>query len=104
MRFLRDEFDFDYLVKQNIILSHFPVHSPNRSAINKSWKEYWFRLSLGMLISTFEDNMQPLNVIKDYYGEKEAFHFAWMIHYTGWLIPPSIVGFIFGVTMMISGA
>ncbi len=48
--------------------------------------------------------MQPLNVIKDYYGEKEAFHFAWMIHYTGWLIPPSIVGLIFGITMMIRGA
>ena len=36
--------------------------------------------------------MQPLNAVADYYGEKWAFYFAWQIHYTSWLIIPSIGG------------
>lgn len=56
-----------------------------------------------MLTSNFLDNMQPLNVIKDYYGEKMAFYFAWLIHYTGWLIPIMIIGVVFGLGMSLKG-
>ena len=45
--------------------------------------------------------MQPLNFIKDYYGEKFGFYFAWLIHYTGWLIPIALIGFILGIVMII---
>lgn len=38
--------------------------------------------------------MQPLNFIREYYGAKFGFYFAWLIHYTGMLIIPSIVGII----------
>ena len=33
-----------------------------------------------------------------------AFYFAWLIHYTGWLIPPMIVGCIAGLAMISQGA
>ena len=36
--------------------------------------------------------MQPINFIADYYGEKYAFYLAWLLHYTSWLIIPSILG------------
>lgn len=49
----------------------------------------------------FIKNMQPLNFIKDYYGEKFGFYFAWLVHYTGWLIPAAIVGTAFGIYMII---
>ena len=39
--------------------------------------------------------MQPLNVIKDYYGEEAGFYFSWFMHYTGWLIPLSIIGLLY---------
>ena len=48
--------------------------------------------------------MQPLNVIKDYYGEKMAFYFAWLIHYTGWLMIPSVIGLVFGFASMKYGS
>ena len=42
-----------------------------------------------------------MNFIKDYYGEKFGFYFAWLIHYTGWLIPVSIIGIICGSASII---
>ena len=98
---LEQEMDIDYLVKSGVILNHFPVHLPERKLIYESWLEYRWRLSSGMLLTGFLKNMQPLNFIKDYYGEKFGFYFAWLIHYTGWLIPVAIIGFIFGTIMVI---
>ena len=88
-------------MKSGVIKQHFPVHMPERSLIYKSWVEYKWRLSKGMLLTGFLDNMQPLNFIKDYYGEKFGFYFAWLIHYTGWLIPVAFIGFVFGIVMII---
>ena len=98
---LNAELDIDYLVSSRVIQEHCPVHMPERREIYKSWSEYKWRLSWGMLFRGFLSNMQPLNFIKDYYGEKFGFYFAWLIHYTGWLIPVAIVGFFFGLAMII---
>jgi len=38
---------------------------------------------------------QPLEDIRVYYGEKIALYFAWIGHYTQWLISAAIVGFAF---------
>ncbi|CAF1280566.1 unnamed protein product [Adineta steineri] len=42
---------------------------------------------------------QPLDLIRDYFGEKISLYFAWLGLYTTWLIPASFVGvlvFLFG--------
>lgn len=36
--------------------------------------------------------MQPLNMIKNYYGEKYAFEYAYLVHYQAWLFIPAVVG------------
>ena len=100
---LQKELEFDYLMESGVILEHFPVHMPERRQINAAWVDYKYRLVWGMISGGFLDNMQPLNVIKDYYGEKLAFYFAWLIHYTGWLIPPMIIGLVFGLIMCGTG-
>ena len=43
---------------------------------------------------------QPLDHIRDYFGEKIAIYFAWLGFYTGWLLPASVVGvavFLYGL-------
>ena len=43
---------------------------------------------------------QPLDHIRDYFGEKIAIYFAWLGFYTGWLLPASLVGlgvFVYGL-------
>ena len=93
----------DYMRKSGVILDHFPVHMPERDMIYPSWMEYRWRLAFGMIYKGFLANMQPLNFIKDYYGEKFGFYFGWLIHYTGWLIPVSIIGIAIGIAMIAEG-
>lgn len=41
---------------------------------------------------SFEKYMQPMNMIKNYYGEKYAFEYCFLLHYVAWLAVPSFVG------------
>ncbi|KAG0221309.1 calcium-activated chloride channel-domain-containing protein [Mortierella sp. GBAus27b] len=45
---------------------------------------------------------QPLEEIRFYYGEKIALYFAWIGHYTKWLVYASIVGFLFLIYGIVS--
>ena len=36
---------------------------------------------------------QPLDHIREYFGERIAIYFAWLGFYTGWLLPAALVGF-----------
>ena len=89
-----------YFCKTGVILDHFPVHLPQRNLINDSWRKYRLKLLCGMFTNHFLSNMQPLNYIKEYYGEKFGFYFSWLIHYTGWLIPAAIVGSALGIAII----
>ena len=37
---------------------------------------------------------QPLDLIRDYFGEKMSFYFAWLGFYTAWLLIATVVGLI----------
>lgn len=100
---LENELDIAYLKKSGVIIDNFFVHLPERELIYKSWMEYRWRLSAGMVLNGFLNNMQPLNFIKDYYGEKFGFYFAWLIHYTGQLIPMALLGTLMGIAILIDG-
>jgi len=42
----------------------------------------------------WEKNIQPLNDIADYTGEKYAFYLTWLVHYTSWLMIPAVGGVV----------
>ena len=54
-----------------------------------------------MFTSNFLSSMQPLNYIKEYYGEKYGFYFSWLVHYTSWLIPAAIIGSTLGIAIIV---
>ena len=88
------EFDIDYLTKSGVILDHFPTHTAERENVIRSWSKFGWRLAYSMMFGNFWQNMQPVNFIAEYYGEEFGFYFAWLVHYTGMLIIPSILGLI----------
>ena len=47
-----------------------------------------------MLYGNFVTHMEPINLIADYYGEKQALYFAFMIHHIAYLTIPAFIGLI----------
>ena len=39
-------------------------------------------------------HLKPINLICDYYGAKQAFYFAFLIHLIGWLLIPGLIGLV----------
>lgn len=85
--------DFEQLMLNGIIINHFPLHRRNSvDMIQNSFFHYYERLKIGFLFGSYPKYFQPLNMIKNYYGEKFAFEYAFLIHYQSWLYIPSCLG------------
>ncbi|DAZ96612.1 TPA: hypothetical protein N0F65_000178 [Lagenidium giganteum] len=79
------------LQKNNCIEAAFPLHEYEQlMALKKKW-----------IVWRFAPWGQPLHDIKDYFGEKIGLYFAWLGHYTTWLIAPSIVGVLLFVDVIV---
>ncbi len=71
------------LIKDKCILAYGPLHDMvELSALEKDW------------ITLFDWPWnQPVERIKNYFGEKIGLYFLWLGVYTVWLVPAAIVGF-----------
>jgi hypothetical protein len=94
--------DFDKLKRPNgprskpkeaAIKANYPLHDDlERNALQVEWMNPW---SL--------PNNQPLEGIKNYFGEKVALYFGWLGHYTTWLSAPAFVGFVIQILVWKAG-
>ena len=83
--------DLKALVKTGVVRDHLNLHDRKQQnqlydSINKSKTQ--------LLFDIFFENTKSLDLVADYYGEKQGFYFAWLIHYTSWLILPSVIGVV----------
>lgn len=64
-------------------------HGPEEDRLNQRQvlKEYWARWGKWL-------KYQPLDHVREYFGEKIGIYFGWLGQYTAWLIMPSIVGLL----------
>ncbi|XP_027001436.2 anoctamin-7 [Tachysurus fulvidraco] len=105
----RGEVGIARLVSENVFTATYPLHEghykmPNSPLNTDSLSmrqilyEYWARWGCWK-------KYQPLDHIREYFGEKVALYFAWLGFYTGWLLPAAIVGFLvslFGIWLMVT--
>jgi len=76
--------DVPGMIAKHQILAFFPLHSrPHRAQLRSSWL-VWRQLP----------NKQPISEIKNYFGEEVALYFAFIGHYTTWLLPLSVFGLL----------
>ena len=47
-----------------------------------------------MISGSYPKYFEPINMIKNYYGEKYAFEYAFLIHYAAWLLIPGFFGIL----------
>ncbi|CAM9104726.1 unnamed protein product [Ectocarpus sp. 13 AM-2016] len=81
------------LVKSKCLLAFFPLHDKvELRALQRKWLQY-FRPPW----------KEPIDDVKNYFGEKIGLYFLWLGHYTTWLIPASIVGVMAWVHVALSG-
>ncbi|XP_003740347.1 anoctamin-7 [Galendromus occidentalis] len=93
----------DRLLEESAFSAAYPLHEgeyrppddllPREYSKRQILYEYWVRWGRWY-------NFQPLDHIREYFGEKIAIYFAWLGLYTAWLLPAAIVGifvFIYGI-------
>ncbi|KAK7156864.1 hypothetical protein R3I94_006798 [Phoxinus phoxinus] len=97
------------LVSESVLTAAFPLHEgsfeiprtpvdPQSLNMRQILHHYWARWACWR-------KYQPLDHIREYFGEKIALYFAWLGFYTGWLLPAAVVGFIiflFGIWLMVT--
>nr|XP_044605867.1 anoctamin-9 isoform X3 [Equus asinus] len=71
---------FEDLVKDGVFETRFPLHKREEDLIKKwaQWRNMFHK--------------QPIDEIRDYFGEKVALYFAWLGWYTYMLVPAAVVG------------
>uniref|UniRef100_A0A3Q3WPY9 Anoctamin n=1 Tax=Mola mola TaxID=94237 RepID=A0A3Q3WPY9_MOLML len=102
----RAEVGVDRLINEGVYKAAFPLHEgpfqlpkygvcPEELNQRQVLYHYWARWYKWY-------KYQPLDHIREYFGEKIAFYFAWLF-YTAWLLPAAVVGtlvFVSGVMSM----
>uniref|UniRef100_A0A671URQ0 Anoctamin n=1 Tax=Sparus aurata TaxID=8175 RepID=A0A671URQ0_SPAAU len=100
----RAEVGVDRLVNEGVYTAAFPLHEgpfqlpkfeirPDELNQRQILYHYWARWWKW-------SKYQPLDHIREYFGEKIALYFAWLGFYTAWLLPAAVVGtlvFVSGV-------
>ncbi|XP_041850728.1 LOW QUALITY PROTEIN: anoctamin-7 [Melanotaenia boesemani] len=92
----KGEVGIDRLVSEQVFTAAYPLHegdfqlptpptAPESLVLRQILYAYWAKWSCWR-------QYQPLDHIREYFGEKIALYFAWIGFYTGWLLPASLVG------------
>ncbi|XP_056129339.1 anoctamin-7 [Lampris incognitus] len=103
----RAEVGIDRLLNEGAYMAAFPLHEgpfqlpkyevrPDELNQRQVLFHYWARWSKWC-------KYQPLDHIREYFGEKIALYFTWLGFYTAWLLPAALVGtliFVSGIMSM----
>lgn len=102
----RGQVGIDRLISEKVFTAAYPLHQgsleppsgtlPEALTLRQVLFSHWAAWSCWR-------RYQPLDHIREYFGEKIALYFAWLGFYTGWLLPAALMGlvvFLTGIWLM----
>lgn len=82
------------LIEDGLILAVFPLH--NKHMVQRLTREW---LQCTVLPWDFAEHE---NLVKDYFGERIALYFAFVSHYTTWLVIPTVLGVFVSINIIVN--
>ena len=77
-----EEIDFKSMLESQVVESHYPLHRRNTvDELSSLMSKYKLRLLWGFLTGHFAKYFEPIDLLKNYYGEKYAMEYAFLLHY-----------------------
>ena len=71
------------------------LHTSGKKSILQSWNKHRFRIMGSMLgLGDLRAHLEPILLIADYYGEKQAMYFTFLVHHMAMLCIPAFFGLI----------
>ena len=90
---MRQVFSVQRYLEAGIMKDMYPLHAPHEATLLKEhWlsKRLWRMPPLGfatdLLLERPRAVFEQLSMLRRYFGEKEAFYYAWVSHYTVFLL------------------
>lgn len=92
---IEEQIDLDTMMMNGVIIDHMILHDRQKLTEIEAFinRKIW-RVILSVFSPRFRSKVKSLDYIAEYFGEKMGFYFAFLIHYTAWLLIPSVVGII----------
>ena len=87
-----DQIDKRIKDKNNVLIDAFPCHEYD--VLADIYQQIWSTIRCTSITTVFQI---PLAAIRDYYGEKLAYYFLFLVTYTRYMIPLASVGFFFQI-------
>ena len=86
-KLFEEEFDVEVLQQAGVVKAHFMLHTQQKYGIVKSWRKHRVPLIRSMLgMGDLLKHIEPIMLIADYYGEKQAMYFTFLIHHIAFLL------------------
>lgn len=80
--------NFDYMAKKKWLQAQYALKQP---CIENALKTNWAHAK------KLHTSHQPLDQIRNYFGEEVALYYAWLGYYTKLLVAPAVVGLVVGI-------
>ena len=91
LKTIEKQLDLAYLTQSGGIVNYFPLHKTRAyEAVRESLDKYQARIWLNTFFGDDTKHLEPIHLLRRYYGEKFAFFYLFFYHYIAYSTIPAV--------------